>query len=226
MAISSKCIDKVWAKTSTLAEYEKKNTSRRCIYADSATWLLLSKSLTDTPCTNTRWLWETWLMRLAVSKNAWMKFGTETWHNESWLFSFAFGYHAKIATHTSAMSLCFWSRIFKTTGIPLQLEGLLLHSSSSSLSPSPRTSSWAEKMFVRVPRPKCCPWLYIEKKKNSDIAEHKPAWKRTKRFSHLNNLPFLDWMESQLGWSLTMSRKFGTLPHHHKVGQFCIKNEQ
>lgn len=84
------------------------------------------------------------------------------------------GHSAKKKSHTSAISLCFWSRIFKTTGIPLQLVGLLLNSSSSSLSPSPRTSSCAEKMFVLVPRPKCCPWLYIEKRKTVTQLETKP----------------------------------------------------
>lgn len=122
-------------------------------------------------------------------------------HNELSLF-FSFGRCAKNTKHTSAISLCSWSRIFKTTGIPLQLMGSLLNSSSSSLSPSPCTSSCAEKMFVLVPRPKCRPWLYIKKKKKtptlepSYVARNTASWKRRSRHSHLHNLPFLDWMES------------------------------
>ena len=44
-----------------------------CFWRWNMLVLLLSDPLTDTPCTNTRWLWDTWLMRLAVSKNAWKR---------------------------------------------------------------------------------------------------------------------------------------------------------
>lgn len=83
-------------------------------------------------------------------------------------------------------------------------------------------------MLVLVPQPKCCSWSHRCNNQISVTEISQSLLAVEKWVFHLNNLLFLDLVESKLallvGEGVRGNMWFDTLPYHHEVGQFYIRH--